>query len=83
MRRVQLSPEEERAREILSAFRRLERQERARLRISTLLWVLEVVLLVALGAVVIAQLPKLRLFQQLLTRPDSLLLHQPGSDSPY
>ncbi|MEO0009909.1 MAG: hypothetical protein ABIK51_05270 [candidate division WOR-3 bacterium] len=72
-------PDEEKARQILAAFRRLERQERARSRLGILVWLFQVVLLVALGLIVIANLQKFKLLQQLVKHPDSLLLDQPGT----
>ncbi|MEO0026307.1 MAG: hypothetical protein ABIK54_06080 [candidate division WOR-3 bacterium] len=72
-------PDEEKARQILTAFRRLERQERARSRLSLLVWLFQLVLLVALGLVVIANLQKFKLLQQLVKHPDSLLLDQPDT----
>ncbi|MEN9978992.1 MAG: hypothetical protein ABIK38_01415 [candidate division WOR-3 bacterium] len=72
-------PDEEKARQILAAFRRLERQERARSRLGILVWLFQVVLLVALGLIVIANLQKFKLLQQVIKQPDSLLLDQPGT----
>ncbi len=72
-------PDEEKARQILAAFRRLERQERARSRLGILVWLFQVVLLVALGLIVIANLQKFKLLQQFIKQPDSLLLDQPGT----
>ncbi|MEO0053398.1 MAG: hypothetical protein ABIK22_04495, partial [candidate division WOR-3 bacterium] len=62
-------PDEEKARQILAAFRRLERQERARSRLGILVWLFQVVLLVALGLIVIANLQKFKLLQQLVKHP--------------
>lgn len=72
-------PDEEKARQILAAFRRLERQERARSRLSMLVWLFQLVLLAALGLIVIANLHKFKLLQGFVKHPDSLLLDQPGT----
>lgn len=76
-------PDEEKARQILTAFRRLERQERARSRLSMLVWLFQLVLLVALGLIVIANLQKFRLLQRFVKHPDSLLLDQPGTRNDF
>lgn len=69
--------DEEKARKILEAFQRLDRQERARRRLDSLVWILTLVLMVALAVVFISHLRKFQIFQNLLTQPDSLLLNQP------
>ncbi|MCX7732459.1 MAG: hypothetical protein N2248_04775 [candidate division WOR-3 bacterium] len=76
-------PDEEKARQILAAFRRLERQERARSRLSLLVWLFQLVLLVALGLIVIANLQKFKLLREFVNHPDSLLLEQPGTPDDF
>ncbi|MGB9742925.1 MAG: hypothetical protein ACP5JB_06625 [candidate division WOR-3 bacterium] len=66
--------DEERAQQILAAFRRLERQERLRSRINMLVWLVTLVLIVAVVLVLIVNLHRFRLFYQLLNQPDSLLI---------
>uniref|UniRef100_A0A7C1WXV3 Uncharacterized protein n=1 Tax=candidate division WOR-3 bacterium TaxID=2052148 RepID=A0A7C1WXV3_UNCW3 len=70
-------PDEEKARQILAVFRRLERRERAQSRLSMLVWLFQLVLLVVLGLIVIANIQKFRLLQGFVKHPDSLLLDRP------
>ncbi len=65
--------DEERAREILAAFNRLERRNQARVRMVNFIWVITLLLVVALIAVVWSNLSRFKLLYQLLTRPDSLI----------
>jgi cell division septal protein FtsQ len=73
MKRPAPEPDEERAQQILKAFRQLERQERIRGRLDFLIWLLTLVLIGALVIVLIVNLQKFKLFYQLLNQPDSLL----------
>ncbi len=76
-------PDEEKARQILAAFRQLERQERLRVRMRMLMWLLQLLLVVAVGVVFISNLKKFKLLQELVTRPDSLLQEQPGTANDF
>lgn len=65
--------DEERAREILAAFNRLERRNRSWVRMVNFIWVITLLLVVALIAVVWSNLSRFKLLYQLLTSPDSLI----------
>lgn len=70
-----LPPEsdEEKARKILEALKRVEMtQSRRRLNIN-LLWVVTLILLVAIVIVFLTNLPRFKMVYLLLTQPDSLL----------